>query len=117
MEYSQEVGKRKKMGITKAGSKITVGAMEGIAKKTYDLKEHRDERIRVHIGNDNKLTIESRQTQKLLICELDVPKKDWTHTKTTKKDENGEFIIETKEKELDLSKAEIKEYLEEEVKK
>ena len=107
------------MGITKAGSKITVGAMEGITKKTYDLKEHKGERIRVHIDNDNTLTIESRPTQKLLVCELDIPEIDWVHTKTTKKDENGEFIIKTEEKALDFSKVEMKEYLdlEEEVKK
>ena len=109
--------------ITKSGSKITIGAMEyadkSILAKTFDLKERKGERIRVHIGDDNKLTIESRQTQKLLICELDVPKKDWVHAKTTKKDENGEYIVETTEKELDLSKVEMKEYLdlEEEVKK
>lgn len=109
--------------VTKTGSEITVGAMEyegkSIAKKAYDLKEHRGERIRVHIDNDNKLTIESRPTQKLLICELDVPKTELVHIKTTKKDENGEFIIKTEEKALDLSKVEMKEYLdlEEEVKK
>ena len=109
--------------IIKSNSKVTIGAMryadKSILAKTFDLKERKGERIRVHIGNDNKLTIESRPIQKLLICELDIPEIDWVHTKTTKKDENGEFIIETKEKELDLSKVEIKEYLdlEKEVKK
>lgn len=107
--------------ITKSGSKVIVGAMgyEGVnvPRKTFDLKEHKGERVRVHIGNDNKLTTESRPTQKLLICELDVPEKEYVHTKTTKKDENGEYIIETKEKSLDASTIELKEYnIEEEVK-
>ena len=103
--------------ITKSNSKITVGDVEykkeHITTKTFDLKRHKGERIRVHIGNDNRLTIESRLTQKLLVCELDIPEIELIHTKTTKKDENGEYIIETKEKELDLSKVEIKEYLKE----
>ena len=107
--------------IIKSNSKVTIGAMEykgeSIPSKTFDLKEHKGERIRVHIDNDNKLTIESRPTQKLLVCELNIPAIELVHTKTTKKDENGEYIIETKEKALDLSKVEMKEYLEEEVKK
>ena len=101
--------------ITKTGTKVTIGAIEykgkSILGELFDLKEHKGERIRVYIGNDNKLTIESRPTQKLLVCELDVPKREYIHIKTTKKDEKGEYIIETKEKELDLSKVEMKEYL------
>ena len=100
---------------TKLGSEITVEGMQyegkDVVKKTFDLKQNKGERIRAHIGNDNKLTIESRPTQKLLICELDIPEKQYVHTKTEEKDENGEFIIETKEKELELEKVEMKEYL------
>ena len=94
-------------------------ADKNIQAKTFDLKERKGERVRVHISDDNKLTIESRPTQKLLVCELDIPEIELVHTKTTKKDENGEFIIKTEEKELDLSKVEMKEYLdlEKEVKK
>ena len=108
--------------ITRLNSKVTVGAMDygkvAIPGNIFDLQSHRGERIRVHIGDDNKLTVESRPTQKLLICELDVPETKYVHTKTTKKDDNGEYIIETKEKELDLSKVEMKEYLvKEEVKR
>ena len=103
--------------INKTGSKVTIGQMDykdkNTVKKTFDLKGHKGERIRVHIDNDNKLTIKSRPTQKLLICELDIPEIELVHTKTTKKDENGEYIIETTEKELDLSKVEMKEYLKE----
>ena len=106
--------------ITKAGSRVTVGAMkhknENIPEKSFDLKNHDGERIRVYIGNDGQLNTESRPRQKLLVCELDVPERIFVHTKTKKKDENGEFIIETKEKELDLAKVELKEYLESEVK-
>jgi len=100
--------------ITKSGSKVTVGVMEyagiHIPGKAFDLKSHNGERIRVHINNDNKLTIETKPTQKLLVCELDIPKREYIHTKTTEKDDRGEYIIDTKEKELDLSKVEMKEY-------
>lgn len=103
--------------INKSGSKISIGAMKyegkSIAKKTFDLKGHEGERIKVHIGNDDKYTIESRPTQKLLICELDVPAKEYENILTTEKDENGEFIVEQKEKELELSKVGMKRYLEE----
>lgn len=100
--------------ITKLGSKVTLGAMEyggvNIPGKPFDLKSHNGERIRVHIDNDNKLTIETRPTQKLLICELDIPEREYIHTKTAEKDEKGEYIIETKEKELKLEEVEMKEY-------
>ena len=100
--------------ITKSGSNVTVGAMEyggvNVPGKAFDLISHNGERIRVHINNDNKLTIETKPTQKLLICELDIPEKEYVHTKTTEKDEKGEYIIETKEKELKLEEVEMKEY-------
>jgi len=100
--------------ITKSGSKVTVGATEyeevNVPEKSFDLQDYKGERIRVHIGNDYKYTIETRPKQKLLICELDIPKREYVHTKTAEKDEKGEYIIETKEKELDLSKVEMKEY-------
>ena len=86
---------------------------KSIAEQTFDLKGHEGERIRVYIGNDDRYTIESRPTQKLLICELDVPEKEYVHTKTAKKDDNGEYIIETKEKELKLEEVKMKEYLKE----
>ena len=107
--------------ITKSGSKVTVGAMKyggvNVPGKPFDLKSHKGERIRVHIGNDNKLTTETRPTQKLLICELDIPEREYVHTKTTEIDEHGEFVIETKEKELKLEEVEMKEYLKEVEKK
>ncbi len=100
--------------ITKSGSKVTVGVMEyagiHIPGKAFDLKSHNGERIRVHINNDNKLTIETKPTQKLLVCELDIPERKYIHTKTAEKDEKGEYIIETKEKELKLEEIEMKEY-------
>ena len=109
------------VAITKTGSKVTIGAIEykgkSILGKIFDLKEHKGERIRVHINNDNKLIIESRPTQKLLVCELDIPKREFIHTKTTEKDEKGEYIIETTEKELKLEEVEMKEYLKKEVEK
>lgn len=107
--------------IIKLGSKLTIGVMEhegkSIAEKPFDLKGHEGERVRVHIGNDNKYTIKIKSTQKLLICELDIPKRVYVHTKTSKKDERGEFIIETKEKKMELSIVKMKEYLKEEMMK
>jgi len=104
------------MGITKSGSKLTVGAMtyrgKSIAKKIFDLKDHKGERVRVHIGNDNKLTIESRPTQKEIICELDLPQREYVHTE---KIVNGETVTESSEKELKLGSIAITEYLEKEV--
>ena len=102
------------MGITKSGSKLTVGAMKykgkNITKKIFDLKEHKGERVRVHIGDDNKLTIESRPTQKEIICELDLPQREYVHTK---KIVNGETVVESIEKELKLGGIAMKEYLKE----
>ena len=107
--------------ITKLGSKITVGIIKykskNIEKKTFDLKGHEGERIRVHIDTDNKLTIESKPKQEEIICELDVPEKQYEHIKTTKKDDRGEYIIETKEKELKLEEVDMKEYPKEEIMK
>lgn len=98
----------------KSNSKVTIGAMEyegeSILSKIFDLKGHEGERIRVHIGDDNKLTIETRPTQKLLVCELDVPTKKTISVDTGKKDEFEQPIMESKEQEVDLSKVEIKEY-------
>ena len=113
--------KDKRSTITKQKSKITVGAMkhknENVPEKSFDLENHSGERIRIYIGNDDLLNIETRPRQKLLVCELDVPKKIIVHTKTKKKDDQGEFIVETKETERDLATVEVKEYLEKEVKK
>jgi len=100
--------------ITKSGSKLIVGGMKhegkSIAKKVFDLKSHQGEIVRVYIGNDYNYTIEIRSTQKLLICELDIPEKGYVHTKTKEKDDRGEYIMETKEKELKLEKVKIKDY-------
>ena len=103
--------------ITKSGSKITVGAMmyesKSIAKNIFDLKGHEGERVRVYIGNDYRYNIETISTQELLVCELDIPEKQYEHTKTTEKDDRGEYVIETTEKELKLEEVEMKEYLKE----
>ena len=93
--------------ISVSGSKISIGAMVykgvSIAGKTFDLEGYKGERIRVYIGNDNKLTIETRPTQKQLICELDVPTKRITSVDTGKKDELKQPIMVSKEQKLDLS--------------
>ena len=103
--------------IIKLGSKIVIGVLKhkdkNIAKRTFDLKGHESERVRVHIDNDNKLTIETKPTQKLLVCELDVPTKKIISVDTGKKDEFDQPIMESKEQELNLSEVVMKEYLKE----
>jgi hypothetical protein len=102
------------MGITKSGTKLTVGTMnyEGktIAKRIFDLKTHKGERIRVHIDIDDKYTIETNSRQKLLICELDIPELEWIHTL---KIVDGETVVESSEKELKLGEITMIDYLKE----
>lgn len=105
------------VSITKAGSKLTVGAMDyedkPIAKRIFDLKDHKGERVRVHIGADGEYTVETRPTQNLLVCEIDIPKRKYVHTN---KIVNGETIVESSEKELKLGEVSMIEYLKEEEK-
>ena len=100
--------------IVKSGSELTVGAMKhegkNIAKRIFNLKDHKGERVRVHIGTDDKLTIESRPTQKEIICEIDLPQREYEHIE---KIVNGETVVESKEKALKLGEIEMKEYLQE----
>lgn len=102
------------MAITKSGSKLIVGAMnrkgKTIAKKIFDLKDHKGERVRVHIDPEGQYTTESKPTQKLLVCELDIPALEYEHTE---KIVNGETVVETKEKELKLGAITMIEYLKE----
>ncbi len=107
--------------ISVSGSKLSVGAMVykgvSIAGKTFDLDGHKGERIRVYIGNDNKFTIETRPTQKQLVCEFDVPTKRMVSVDTGKKDEFKQPIMASKEQKLDLSEVEMRNILMKEVKK
>ncbi|AJP62061.1 hypothetical protein [ANMV-1 virus] len=80
-----------------------------IAKKIFDLKDHEGETIRVHIGLDDRYSIETKPTQKLLVCELEVPEREYTRTK---KIVAGETVVESKEKELKLEGVTLKNYLE-----
>jgi hypothetical protein len=102
------------MIITKSGSKLTVGAMnykgKTIAKKIFDLTDHKGERVRIHIGKEGEYTKEIRPRQELLICELDVPKRELEHTE---KIVAGETVVESKEKELKLGEITMIEYLKE----
>lgn len=106
------------MIITKSGSKLTIGAMnhesESIAKKIFDLKDHKGERVRVHIDTDGKYTIETNSRQNLLVCELDIPERKYEHTQ---KIVDGETVVESKEKELKLGGIAMIGYLKEEVEK
>jgi hypothetical protein len=86
---------------------------KNILSKNFELLGHEGERIRVHVGEEDQLTIETRAKQKRLVCELDVPEKKWLHEKTRAVDDFGEPIIESKEKQLDITKATLKEYIEE----
>ena len=101
--------------ITKSGSKLTVGAMkhEGkdIAKRIFDLKDHRGERLRVHINTDGVYSVKTKSRQNLLVCELDIPEREFAHTE---KIVDGETVTESKEKALKLEELTMKEYLKEE---
>lgn len=100
--------------ITKSDSKLTVGAMnhesKNIAKKIFDLEDHKGERVRVHIDPDGKYTIETKSRQKLLVCELDIPERKYVHTV---KIVDGETIVESSEKELKLEEIPMTEYVKE----
>jgi hypothetical protein len=106
------------MIITKSGSKLTIGAMNYngniIAESIFDLKDHKGERIRVHIDTSGKYTVETKPRQELLICELDIPERRYIHTQ---KIVNGETVVESSEKELKLGEITMKEYVKEVVEK
>ena len=104
--------------ITRSGSKLTVEAMKhenaNIAKRIFDLSDHKGERVRVHIDTEGKYTVETKPRQALLVCELDVPMREYTHTV---KIVAGETVVESKEKALKLGEIKMIEYLKEERKK
>ena len=108
--------KEKMTTITKSGSKLTVGAMdyEGkpIAKRIFDLKGHKDKRVRVHIDTDGKYTTDIKSRQNLLVCEIDVPEREYVRTE---KIVDGETIAESSEKERKLGGISVIEYLKLEV--
>lgn len=101
----------------RSGSKLTMGAMknkgENVAGKIFDFKGHEGERARVHISEDGKFTIETRARQSLLICELDIPKKVFMQVDSGEMDDFGEHIFESREKDLDITKVALKEYVNE----
>ena len=99
------------MLITKAGSKLAVGAMNHennhIAKKIFDLKGHVGERVRVHIDTEGRYTVKTNPRQKLLVCEIDIPARKYVHTQ---KVVHGITVVESKEKELKLGEIHMIEY-------
>ena len=101
--------------VTKSGSKLTVGAMKyegkNITRRVFDLKDHKGERVRVHIDTDGLYSVEIKPRQNLLVCELDIPEREFTHTETIV---DGETVTESKEKALKLEELTMKEYLKEE---
>lgn len=103
--------------IGRLGSKLSVGTMKNkeidIPGKEFDLTGHEGERVRIHIGEDNNLTVETRAKQNILVCELDVPEKEWEHIDTGEMDDFGEPIIESKVKTLDITKVSMKEHIKE----
>ena len=107
-----------KKDVIRLGSKLTVQAMknkgESVADKMFDFKGHEGERARVHIGEDNKFTIETRARQNLLICELNIPKKVFVQVDSGGVDDFGKPIFESREKDLDITKVSLKEYMKEE---
>lgn len=103
--------------IERVSSTLKVGAMKNedknIPSKKFDLLGHEGERVRVHVGEDDRLTIETRAKQKRLVCELDVPEKKWLYEQTGEVDDSGEPVIESREAPLDITKVTLKEYIEE----
>lgn len=100
--------------ITKSGSKLTVGAMKNkgrdVAKKIFDLKDNKGERVRVHISTDGEYSIETKPRQNLLVCELDIPEREYLHTE---KIVDGVTIVESSEKEVKLGGISMIKYLNE----
>jgi hypothetical protein len=103
--------------ITRLGSKMTVEAMKNKGKNVtgeiFDFKGHESERARVHIGEDDKFTIETRARQSLLVCELNIPKRVFMQVDSGEVDDFGEHIFESREKDLDITKVTLKEYVNE----
>jgi hypothetical protein len=99
------------------GSKLAMQAMknkgENVAGKIFDFKGHEGERARVHIGEEGKFTIETRARQSLLICELDIPKRVFMQVDSGEVDDFGDHIFESREKDLDITKVMLKEYVNE----
>jgi hypothetical protein len=97
---------------------LTIGATnydnEDIQKEVFDLKDHKCKRLRIHINIDGKYSLETRPRQKLLICEMDIPKRKYRYIE---KVVNGETVTESEEIKLELEKISMKEYLKETKKK
>ena len=102
--------------VTKSGSKLTVEAMDyktkAVAKRIFDLNDHKGERVRVHINTDGRYTIDIKSRQNLLVCEIDVPEREYVHTERIA---DGETVVESNEKELKLGGIQMIEYLKKEV--
>lgn len=105
----------KKKNVGRVCSELTMPAMtnkgKSITGKVFDFKSHEGERVRVHIGEDDKFTIETRVRQNLLICELDVPQKIFLQVDSGEVDEFGKPMLVSKEKDLDITKVTLKEYV------
>jgi hypothetical protein len=86
---------------------------KSVTGKMFDFKSHESERARVHIGEDSKFTIETRARQNLIVCELDIPKKVFMQVDSGEVDDFGEHIFESEEKDLDITKVTLKEYVNE----
>lgn len=103
--------------IVRSGPKLAVPTMankgKSVTGKTFNFKGHEGERARVHIGEDGKFTIETRPRHSLLVCELDIPEKVFTRVDSGEVDDFGEHIFESREKDLDITKVTLKEYMRE----
>ena len=89
------------MSVTIKGSKIYV---DGTA---IDLTAYQGQRVTVFSEDTGEITIESKQTHKIAICELDVPVQTVDSVETGEKD--GDMpVMETQTQPLSLKGVEIR---------
>jgi hypothetical protein len=102
------------MEITTKGSRLVIGAMKydgkDVAEKKFDLESRKGETIRVHIDIDNEYTIDIKPRQKVLVCELDVPKQSFESKDTGKIDSEGKKIYKAVRRKVKLSGVQLKKY-------
>jgi hypothetical protein len=102
------------MEITKKGSRLVMGTMKydgkDLAEKKFDLESHKGETIRVHIDTDNEYTLDIKPRQKVLVCELDVPKQSFESKDTGEIDSEGKKIYIAVRKKVKLNNVPLKKY-------
>jgi len=89
---------------------ISIDGMNLVIDDTViDLTPYAGQKVTVFQEDDGSLTVESRPTHHLAICELEVPEIQSVLEDTGKTDTEGKPIMKETKLPLDLSKATIKE--------